>query len=158
MLHTRHSIIWVMSKQPNLISPPSFMATRGIIFFGSPHKGSSMTILANLVASVEQLTVRSTDRNLVWDLRPQASGGIDKFSIESGIVFADYWAGEHSLCASKWYAMNMATLFLSLLSSPSCVGAACWSATLSRAVQGILGERGRFCRLGSDSLLHAFQS
>jgi hypothetical protein len=45
-----------------------FSATRGIIFLGTPHRGSSMTTLAKLVASVARVALQDVNHSLIRDL------------------------------------------------------------------------------------------
>jgi hypothetical protein len=56
----------VRNSQPLLAH--IFSATRGIIFLGTPHRGSSMTSLARVVASVAKVVLRNTNNNLIRDL------------------------------------------------------------------------------------------
>jgi hypothetical protein len=43
-------------------------ATRGIIFLGTPHRGSNMTSLGKVVARVSQIVLRNANVNLITDL------------------------------------------------------------------------------------------
>src|ERR1700733_14969896 len=45
-----------------------FSATRGIIFLGTPHRGSGMTILAKLVAAVAEVGMQDVNHGLLRDL------------------------------------------------------------------------------------------
>jgi protein SERAC1 len=45
-----------------------FSATRGIIFLGTPHRGSGMTTLVKLVAFVAQVALQDMDHSLIQDL------------------------------------------------------------------------------------------
>lgn len=45
-----------------------FAATRGIIFLGTPHRGSGITSLAKAVASVAKVALQDTNDNLILDL------------------------------------------------------------------------------------------
>jgi protein SERAC1 len=47
-------------------------ATRGIIFLGTPHRGSGVASLASVVASVTKLALRSTNDRLVQELERDA--------------------------------------------------------------------------------------
>jgi hypothetical protein len=46
-----------------------FSATRGIIFLGTPHRGSGMTTLAKLVASIAEVTLQDVNHGLIRDLK-----------------------------------------------------------------------------------------
>jgi hypothetical protein len=56
----------VRATQPHLSQIIS--ATRGIIFLGTPHRGSGVTTLAIVVASVAQITLRNANVNILRDL------------------------------------------------------------------------------------------
>lgn len=56
----------VRSTQPHLASV--FSATRGIIFLGTPHRGSGKSSLAKVVASVARLAFQNTNSKLIRDL------------------------------------------------------------------------------------------
>jgi hypothetical protein len=43
-------------------------ATRGIIFLGTPHRGSGATSLASAIATVVQVTLSTANRTLIRDL------------------------------------------------------------------------------------------
>jgi hypothetical protein len=43
-------------------------ATRGIIFLGTPHRGSTKASLVQVVASVAQVTLQSVNNSLIRDL------------------------------------------------------------------------------------------
>ena len=47
---------------------PIFSATRGIIFLGTPHRGSGHTTLAKVVATVAQVALHKMDASLIRDL------------------------------------------------------------------------------------------
>jgi hypothetical protein len=49
-----------------------FSATRGIIFLGTPHRGSGMTTLAKLVASVAQVALQDVNHYLIQDLERES--------------------------------------------------------------------------------------
>jgi protein SERAC1 len=60
----------VRKTHPNLAK--ILPATRGIIFLGTPHRGSGMASLASVVASVTKLALRSTNNRLVQELERDA--------------------------------------------------------------------------------------
>ena len=45
-----------------------FSATRGIVFLGTPHRGSSTTSFAKVVASVAQVALQNPNVDLIRDL------------------------------------------------------------------------------------------
>src|SRR5271169_1005992 len=45
-----------------------FSSTQGIIFLGTPHRGSGMATLAKVVAFVAKVTLKITNNSLVQDL------------------------------------------------------------------------------------------
>jgi protein SERAC1 len=45
-----------------------FSATRGIIFLGTPHRGSSVTSLAKVVANIAQVALQTFNDSLIRDL------------------------------------------------------------------------------------------
>jgi len=45
-----------------------FSATRGIIFLGTPHRGSGMASIAKVVAAVARLALQSTNDHLIRDI------------------------------------------------------------------------------------------
>src|ERR1700733_8882345 len=49
-----------------------FSATRGIIFVGTPHRGSGMTTLAKLVASVVQVALQDVNHGVIRDLERES--------------------------------------------------------------------------------------
>jgi protein SERAC1 len=56
----------VRSTHPHLSQIIS--ATRGIVFLGTPHRGSGTTSLASLVSSVAQVALQDINTRLIWDL------------------------------------------------------------------------------------------
>jgi hypothetical protein len=49
-----------------------FTATRGIIFLGTPHRGSGVASLTKVVAAIARLALRSTNDNLIGDIERDA--------------------------------------------------------------------------------------
>ena len=56
----------VRDTQPHLTR--IFSATRGIIFLGTPHRGSGLSSLAKVAASVAQVALQTVNDNLIRDL------------------------------------------------------------------------------------------
>ena len=56
----------VRDTQPHLTR--IFSATRGIIFLGTPHRGSGLSSLAKVTASVAQVALQTVNDNLIRDL------------------------------------------------------------------------------------------
>ena len=56
----------VRDTQPHLAR--IFSATRGIIFLGTPHRGSGLSSLAKVAASVAQVALQTVNDNLIRDL------------------------------------------------------------------------------------------
>jgi triacylglycerol esterase/lipase EstA (alpha/beta hydrolase family) len=61
----------VQNSQPHLAHV--FSATRGVIFLGTPHRGSGMASFARVVASVTQVVLRNTNSRLIRDLERDSS-------------------------------------------------------------------------------------
>ena len=55
-------------KETKPLLAPIFPATKGIIFLGTPHRGSGKTSLARVVASIAQVALQSTNSDLIRDL------------------------------------------------------------------------------------------
>ena len=59
-------------KDTKPLLAPIFPATKGIIFLGTPHRGSGKTSLARVVASIAQAALQSTNSALIQDLERDA--------------------------------------------------------------------------------------
>jgi len=55
-------------RNANPLLAPIFSATQGIIFLGTPHRGSGHMTLAKVVATVAQVALHSVDTSLIRDL------------------------------------------------------------------------------------------
>jgi hypothetical protein len=101
-----------------------FSATRGIVFLGTPHRGSSTASLAKLVALVIQTVLKNTNDGLIRDLErdsPNLDRMRENFSQMLNRRTFAIWSFEEELPVSgigkvcHAYAQCNATLYLILL-------------------------------------------
>ncbi|KAF8236873.1 hypothetical protein L208DRAFT_1250112, partial [Tricholoma matsutake] len=55
-------------KDTKSVLAPIFPATKGIIFLGTPHRGSGKSSLARVIATIAQVALQSTNSDLIRDL------------------------------------------------------------------------------------------